>query len=295
MPELPEVEVIARGLDVALAGEEIMGLDVLWPGSLDRLPPDQMAEAVVGRRITHVWRRGKYLVLDLLGGGHVMVHLRMTGKLCVFPADTPAAHHDRVIWHLGSGRNLHFNDTRKFGRVYLVRRVEEIAGLLGPEPLSGDFSSDSLYHLLRQRRGRIKPLLMNQRLIAGLGNIYVDEALFLARLHPLRLAHTLTQEDCGRLYEAIRSVLADSIARRGTTMNDYRDAQGEPGRNQDYLWVYGRAGQPCNRCRTPIERIVVSQRSTHYCPQCQPAPCLLITGRLAPGSTSHPFPEGKRP
>jgi formamidopyrimidine-DNA glycosylase len=195
----------------------------------------------------------------------------MSGQLRVEPATMQPDSHARVVFHLVDGRQLIFSDTRKFGRIYLTPDPEQVAGSLGPEPLGEEFTPASFLESLTRRKGALKPLLLNQTFLAGLGNIYTDEALFAAGLHPLRKASSLTPAEAERLYVAIRAVLQCAIGSRGTTLPDarYRDAEGNPGGNQQNLCVYQRCGEPCVRCGTPIERIVVGQRGTHYCPSCQ--------------------------
>ncbi|MHB1295546.1 MAG: bifunctional DNA-formamidopyrimidine glycosylase/DNA-(apurinic or apyrimidinic site) lyase [Anaerolineae bacterium] len=271
MPELPEVEVIAQGLHEQLAGQCITEVSVRWPRSIARPPAGELSSQLVGRTVQRVWRRGKFIVLDLAPSKHLIVHLRMTGQFLVCKgAKAPEADaHTHVSITFASGCLLHFRDVRKFGRFALVDDPAEVLGNLGPEPLSDAFTAEALAAILRGRRRQIKPALLDQTVVAGLGNIYVDEALWEARIHPLRSAHSLTTDQVARLYQAIRFVLAQAIANRGTTFRDYRDAQNLPGANQRALAVYGRKGEPCTRCATPIVRIVVGQRGTHLCPVCQ--------------------------
>lgn len=189
----------------------------------------------------------------------------------VLPLEEPLDKYTHTLFDLDNGRQLRFRDVRKFGRVYLVEDLAQVTGTLGPEPLDQDFSLDEFQQLLTRRSGRLKPLLLNQQFLAGLGNIYADEALFAAGLHPLRKADTLAPDDQARLYAAIRTVLQRAIDRRGTTLDDggYTDAAGEAGEYQFDISVYGRTGEDCTVCGGPIEREVVGGRSTHYCPQCQ--------------------------
>ncbi|MGQ9667139.1 MAG: bifunctional DNA-formamidopyrimidine glycosylase/DNA-(apurinic or apyrimidinic site) lyase, partial [Anaerolineae bacterium] len=216
-------------------------------------------------------RRGKFILFALDDGRWLLAHLRMTGGFCVFPTTTPPHAYVRVIFHLADGRDLWYVDIRKFGRLYLVDSPEEVLHTLGVEPLGAEFTVERLADILRRRRGHIKPLLLNQSLIAGVGNIYADEALFRAGIHPLRRACELSAEEIQRLHTAVQQVLQEAIDHRGTTLRNYRDANGEEGENQFRLDVYRRQGEPCRRCGTPIERIVVGQRGTHFCPRCQPA------------------------
>ncbi len=269
MPELPEVETIARGLREPLVGRRFTGLRVGWENLVARPTVEEFERGLVGQRILGVKRRGKYLVFALSGGESLIVHLRMTGRLLIKNSGDQPDKHDYLIFELDDGRELRFNNVRKLGRVYLVDDEDEVMGRLGPEPLDDDFTSADFPALLSGRRGMIKPLLLNQRFMAGIGNIYADEALFAARIHPERKADTLTASEIERLYHAIRRVLAQGIRNRGTTFSDYLDAEGREGRNQEYLRVFRRTGQPCPRCGTPIERTVVGGRGTYFCPKCQ--------------------------
>jgi formamidopyrimidine-DNA glycosylase len=273
MPELPEVETIRADLARHVVGRRFSGAEVLWEGSVDRPAPQAFAPALAGRQIAQVDRRGKYLLFRLDGGAALVVHLRMTGRLRWRPPGAPRDRHLRALLFLDQGQELHFEDQRKFGRLYLVEGEDALAQVLakvGPEPLADSFSRDGLRALLERRRGVLKPLLMDQRFLAGLGNIYVDEALFRARLHPLRRSETLTPAEITRLYEGIVAALRQGIANRGTTLAAYRDAWGTAGLNQDRLLVFRRQGQPCPRCGAPLLRIRVAGRGTHLCAHCQP-------------------------
>jgi formamidopyrimidine-DNA glycosylase len=271
MPELPEVETTARTLRGRLVGRIITGAEVRWPRTAATHAPPDLAQAVTGRRIQDVGRRGKYVVFTL-DQGSLLVHLKMTGRLFVVPADSPQDQYVRAWFNLDDGHQLRFHDVRKFGRVYLVGDTEEVTAPLGPEPLGDELTVAAFRSLLERRRGRLKPLLLNQTFLAGLGNIYADEALHRAGLHPLRTADSLSLSEQERLYMAIRTVLAGAVQARGTTLSDggYLDAEGRPGGFQTQVAVYGRAGERCPRCGGAIQRIVLGQRSTHFCPRCQP-------------------------
>jgi formamidopyrimidine-DNA glycosylase len=269
MPELPEVETIVRGLREPMAGRQFTGVRVGWQNLVARPSVEEFKRRLVGQRILDVKRRGKYLIFALSGGGSLIVHLRMTGRLLIKNSDDELAKHDHLIFELDDGRELRFNEMRKLGRVYLVDDEDEVVGKLGPEPLDDDFTPADFATLFSARRGMIKPLLLHQQFVAGIGNIYADEALFAACIHPERRADTLTPEEIERLYNAIRQVLRQGIENSGTTLSAYRDAEGREGRNQEYLEVSRRAGQPCPRCETPIERKVVGGRGTYFCPKCQ--------------------------
>jgi formamidopyrimidine-DNA glycosylase len=270
MPELPEVETVARSLRQPLVGRTFTGMTARWPRTIAHPTVDELARQIVGRRVVAVGRRGKYVVVEL-DRGYLLIHLKMSGQLRVVPAGEPPDEHTHTVFYLDDGQQLHFRDVRKFGRVYLVDDAERVTAALGPEPLADEFSLDAFRRLLVRRSGRLKSLLLNQAFVAGLGNIYADEALFAARLHPLRRADSLASEEQLRLYESIRAVLSRAVAHRGTTLEDrgYTDAEGRAGGYQDQIAVYGRAGEPCPECQTPIERIVVGGRSTHFCPRCQ--------------------------
>ncbi len=269
MPELPEVETIVRGLREPLVGRQFTGVRVGWENLVARPSVEEFERGLVGQRILGLKRRGKYLIFALSDGRSLIIHLRMTGRLMIVNSYDELDKHDHLIFELDEGRELRFNNLRKLGRVYLVDDEDEIVGRLGPEPLDDDFTPANFAALLSGRRGKIKPLLLNQRFIAGIGNIYADEAMFAARIHPERRADTLTAEEIECLYGAIRQVLAQGIRNRGTTFSDYLDAEGREGENQEYLRVFRRTGQPCPRCGTPIERTVVGGRGTYFCPRCQ--------------------------
>jgi formamidopyrimidine-DNA glycosylase len=259
VPELPEVETLARDLRRLLLGAEFTAAEVCWPRTVAMPAADELARQLPGHKIQDV------------GCSYLLIHLRMSGQLRVEPATASPDPYARLIFHLADGRQLVFSDTRKFGRVYWTTDPALIVGQLGPEPLAEDFTLDAFDALLSRRRGALKPLLLNQLFLAGLGNIYTDEALFVAGLHPLRKANTLSPTETERLYRAIRGVLQQAIGSRGTTLPDqrYLDAEGWPGRYGERLRVYRRAGEPCPCCGAPIQRIVVGGRGTHFCPNCQ--------------------------
>lgn len=272
MPELPEVETIKRDLWPRLVGRTITGVTVGWEGCVDRPSVRGFCNQVAGRRIEDVGRRGKFLVLSLSGDRTLLVHLRMTGSLLIRDPTDPWETHARLAFRLDDGKELRFVNVRKFGRIYLVQDPAEVVGDLGPEPLADDFTVDAFRALFENRRGMIKPRLLDQRFIAGLGNIYVDEALFRARIHPQRTADSLTSEEMGGLYDAIQEVLREAIADQGTSRSDYVRPDGTEGTHQERLRVSGKAGEPCPCCGREIERLVVGGRGTYVCPGCQRAP-----------------------
>lgn len=264
MPELPEVETIARKLAPELLGRTIKEADLRWSRTLAEPSPGKFREQVRKQKITGVSRRAKYLILSL-STFHLLIHLRMSGDLYIRNSTIKPEEHDRLVLKLSGDKSLVFNDTRKFGRVWLTSNPEEILGNLGPEPLGREFTSQWLYKALQKKRRQLKPLLLDQAFLAGLGNIYTDEALHLAKLHPLKRSDSVTQEQAEALHEAIRKVLREGIRRNGASIDwVYRG-----GEFQNYFRVYDREGEPCVVCGTPIQRLVVGQRGTHICPKCQ--------------------------
>ena len=276
MPELPEVESVRRSLAGAVVGARVEAVRLgPFTGCIAAPSPAEFARAVAGQRITSAGRRAKYLLLGLESGHTLSVHLRMTGELVVAAADTPLDRHHHLAFVLDDGRELRFADTRKFGRIRLLDPdgLAELDRALGPEPLDDSLTDERFATMLSGRRRAIKPLLLEQTFLAGVGNIYADEALFSAGLHQLRPGDSLTTGEASHLLAAVRGTLLGAIERGGTTLRDYRDGLGRPGTNQNYLQIYSlRAGEPCPRCATPIERIVVAQRGTRFCPRCQPIP-----------------------
>ncbi len=272
MPELPEVETIVRDLRADLQGRVILAVEADWANTLAASTIPAFRERIAGQRVAAVGRRGKYVTLQFSGGDWLLIHLKMTGHLQIVSGDVLPDKHVRAVFRLDDGRQLVFHDPRKFGRLHLTDTPESILGDLGPEPLADDFTLQAFAVRLQGRRGRLKSLLLNQSFIAGLGNIYADEVLFAARLHPQRAADSLNDAEVAALYHAVRHVLRQAVENRGTTLDDggYRDARGEAGGHQAYVRVYGRAGQPCFVCGTPVERIVLNSRSAHFCPRCQP-------------------------
>jgi formamidopyrimidine-DNA glycosylase len=264
MPELPEVETIVRSLRPELVGRTIASADLLWARTLAMPSPELFARQIAGQKIQAVTRRAKYLNLQLTNL-NLFIHLRMSGDLSIRPADAPPEKHDRLQLNLSDGRRLAFNDARKFGRVWLVSDPNDVVAGLGPEPLDPDFSPEMLYENLHMRHRQLKPLLLDQGFLAGLGNIYTDEALHFSRVHPLRLSDTITVAEAEKLLEGIRTVLLAGIEHNGASFDwVYRG-----GSFQNHFQVYGRAGEACPVCGAPIQRIVVGQRGTHFCPGCQ--------------------------
>ena len=274
MPELPEVETIVRQLANCVVGQQISQVVVKWPAAVATHSPAALQAALIGRTITAVTRRAKFILLAV-PPQTLLVHLRMTGRLfaCDRPSDVhPDDPHVRVYWQFASGNTLLFRDIRKFGRVYLVSSPEQMLGELGPEPLDDTLTPAGFAVALQSRRRQIKPLLLDQRFLAGLGNIYVDEALWRASIHPLMRSDTLSLQQAAALLTAIRDTLTEAIRDGGTTLRDYRNALNAAGQHGPALAVYGRTGQSCLRCGQIIQRLVVGSRGTHVCPHCQPPP-----------------------
>lgn len=282
MPELPEVETIARELRPLLVGRRITSAWYDWPNQIKHPAPERFVEQVVGREILDVDRRAKWLVLSLTDNAVLIIQVKMTGVLDVVAPDTPQDRHVHAVFGLDDGTQLRMRDTRKFGRLGLYRRDEagnilaaddarELFADHGPEPLDPQFTLRDFRRRLRARKARMKPLLMDQEFLAGVGNIYADEALWRARIHPLRSAASLNPGQERELYHALREVLTEAIERRGSSVDDYR-APGGTGEMQNFLNVYGRTGKPCPRCGRPTRRIVISARSTHFCSWCQRLP-----------------------
>ncbi|RME39933.1 MAG: bifunctional DNA-formamidopyrimidine glycosylase/DNA-(apurinic or apyrimidinic site) lyase [Thermoflexia bacterium] len=271
MPELPEVETLARELRETLVGRNITRVSVHWARTIAKPDPETFARRLQGQRILEVRRRGKWLLLGLEGGDWLLLHLRMSGGLRVRDARTPEDPHVRLVFHLDDGRWLDFSDPRKFGRAVLTAHPSEVLRDLGPDPLDPELTPQRLEAMLRGRRARLKPLLMDQRFLAGIGNIYADEILWEAGLHPLRRADTLSPEETEHLYQALRRVLERAIQRGGTTLPDRRYVRlnGSPGDFTPHLAVYGRAGRSCPRCGNTILRVPIGGRSAHFCKVCQ--------------------------
>lgn len=269
MPELPEVETTRRGLAPHLLGRTVVGLDVRQPRLRWPLPAE-LRETLPGQRILDVERRAKYLLVHTEPGS-ALLHLGMSGSLRVLPASTPVGAHDHVDWRLDSGQVLRFTDPRRFGSQLWQPRGQThplLAGL-GPEPLSDDFDGDLLWARSRGRKAAVKLLLMDQAVVVGVGNIYASEALFAAGIHPRRAAGAISRERYARLAEEVKRILAYAIRRGGTTLRDFISPDGLPGYFEQELFAYGREGEPCRVCDTPIRAIVLGQRSTFFCPRCQ--------------------------
>lgn len=287
MPELPEVETIIRKLRQGQAvepglpaypspvGQTVSKVWIDWPRSA-RPSAETIIQTLPGNRLASVGRRGKYIVFflsptspsssHLLPPKYLLIHLKMSGRIHVLEADFPREKHVHFAFTLENGYELRFNDARKFGRVYLLHDLDEVTGHLGPEPLETTFTLNVLRRLIAKKSGGLKALLLDQSFIAGIGNIYADESLWRAKIHPLRRANSLEDFEIAALRRAIRAALNDGLKHGGAAI----DWVYPEGKYQDHFRVYGQVNKPCRRCKTKIERILVGQRSTHFCPYCQP-------------------------
>jgi formamidopyrimidine-DNA glycosylase len=275
MPELPEVETIVRALRSAVAGrvlERARVLDARWS---EPAPPEAIDDATRGRRVERLWRRGKYIVWELEDDVHLVMHLRMTGNL-LLRDDTEEPSHVRVVVELDSGLRLLFVDVRRFGTGDVLLGGDALSAYfdsrLGVEPLDADFTAEALWALARGRKQPVKAFLLNQERVAGVGNIYADEALFRARIHPLRPVGSLNRTQCDALAAAVREALAAGVAAGGASIDDFRHVDGVRGAFQNEFLVHLRRGEPCPRCAAPVVKFVAAGRGTYACESCQPRP-----------------------
>ncbi len=270
MPELPEVETIRNTLRLgtaecaSLLGKTICKVALLWSPSVVEPCEEEFLKSLPGQMILEIGRRGKYLIFSL-SRKVLLFHLGMSGDLLVEPLSFPFAPHYRLVLFFDDGQRLAFNDPRKFGRIWLLDDPLKIFATLGPEPLDEDLTVHDLFQRLQRHRRQLKPLLLDQGFLAGMGNIYVDEVLFAARLHPMRLSHHVTFQESERLLDSMRSVLQEAILRNGSSI----DWVYQGGEFQNSFHVYQRTGEPCLECGTTIQRIKLGQRGTHFCPSCQ--------------------------
>jgi len=271
MPELPEVETFRRYLlqgesgSPSILGKKIKDAELLWERTLAAPAPEDFVERVQGQFVTGIGRRGKNLLLQL-SKDTLIIHLRMSGELIVEEKTNPIGKHYRVILNFTDKYRFVFNNIRKFGRIWLVEDPYQVIGHLGPEPLADDFTPERFYQILQNHNRQLKYLLLDQEMIAGLGNIYTDESLFRAKLHPARKSDSLTLTESHKLYKSIQEVLREGIQNQGSSI----DWMYQGGDYQKYLSVYNLEGKPCKRCKAPIKRIKIAQRSTYFCPTCQP-------------------------
>lgn len=273
MPELPEVETVRRTLEQLVLGKEIMEVSVFWPKIIKAPEPvEQFQDALRGQTIQKIGRRGKFLIFTL--DDYAMVsHLRMEGKYGVHVKEEPYDKHTHVIFTFTDGSELRYRDVRKFGTMHLFRKGEEMEQMpllhLGPEPLSEEFTVEGLSAKLARTGRKIKPVLLDQTVVVGIGNIYVDESLFRSGIHPERKASSLTLAEIKRLHAEIIATLSEAVEKGGSTIRSYVNSQGQIGMFQLELNVYGRKGETCKVCDTPLEKLVVAGRGTHICPSCQ--------------------------
>jgi formamidopyrimidine-DNA glycosylase len=275
MPELPEVETVVKGLRPLITDRRVTAVEIREKNMIaypkDNI--DDFKEALIGSKIEAINRRGKYIIIELDTDKNMIIHLRMTGKLLVKEVEEFRDKHTHVVFSLNDGQEIRFNNIRKFGRVYLIDKnhPEQAGGLadLGPEPLSEDLTLADFKKLFKNRRALMKSLLLNQHFVAGIGNIYADEILFLSGVRPDRTADTLTEDEKERIYHNMRHILERGIIYGGTSFSDYVNAFGEKGSFQEELKVHQREGEKCYSCGTKIKKIKVSGRSTYFCPQCQ--------------------------
>ena len=273
MPELPEVEVVRRALEREVAGREVTSVAITGARTVRRQPPDTLAGRLRGATLGPAGRLGKFLLVPLDDGAETLVvHLRMSGQLLLTAPDRPVARHTHAVLGLSDGRELRFVDPRTFGELFVAESPVSALAHLGPDPLSAGWSAATLGRTFSGRRGRLKLLLMDQRLVAGIGNIYSDEALFAARLRFDRPAGSLGAAEIARLHRAVRTTLREAVAHRGSSLRDaqYVDLFGAPGRYQLRHRVYGREGEPCPNCGEPVRRVRLAGRSTFFCETCQP-------------------------
>jgi formamidopyrimidine-DNA glycosylase len=265
MPELPEVETIKNELAPYVIGRSVSGLSLFWEGIVRQASPEEFCARLIGQKITGLGRRGKYLIFSLSSGQALIIHLKMTGSLWL----KEPGKFVRAVIHLDDGGNIYFRDPRKFGIMWLVDDKESVARKLGPEALGEGFTAKVLAERLSQRTAPIKALLCDQSLVAGIGNMYADEALFAAKIHPMRAGKSLSKKEVERLYKAIRQVLTAGINEKGASTDTYFRPSGEKGTAHSQFRVAHRRGKSCPVCGTPLERIPVRNRGSYFCPKCQ--------------------------
>jgi formamidopyrimidine-DNA glycosylase len=269
MPELPEVETIKNELLPHVLARTITGVDIFWDRMVRRPSVDDFKRCVIGKKITDISRRGKYLFFYLAGDGVLVMHMKMTGSLLVDPPDVKFT---RAVFYLDNGAAVHFRDPRKFGVMWLADDASAVDAMLGPEPFDDAFTAAALAEIFNNRTAPVKAVLLNQSVIAGIGNMYADEALFEARIHPLKPAGKLSPDEIKRLHRAVRHVLRKALDKGGASVRNYIRPDGAPGTAHDEFVVAHGRGKDCPGCGGPIERIVVRGRGTYICPRCQRYP-----------------------
>jgi formamidopyrimidine-DNA glycosylase len=273
MPELPEVETVRRSLEMALPERSFVDIQVREPRLRFTVDEERLHELILKRKVTNLTRRAKYIIVHFTGDSCLILHLGMTGQLLILSAAQPLDKHDHVIFTLDNGLQLRFRDPRRFGAIAAVEaaNLQEHALLnhLGIEPLSDDFTSEYLFKRSRKSKKPVKNFIMDQQVLVGVGNIYASEALFLAGIYPMRAAGRISLTRWQRLHTTIQQVLQEALALGGTTIDDFRNSDGSSGYFQQKLRAYGRKGEPCVNCQTPIRTEVLAGRSTFYCPKCQ--------------------------
>ncbi|MFO8143147.1 MAG: bifunctional DNA-formamidopyrimidine glycosylase/DNA-(apurinic or apyrimidinic site) lyase [Dehalococcoidales bacterium] len=271
MPELPEVETIRRELTPHITGRSITSLTLIWKGIIPASSEEGFRARLIGQEITGLYRRGKYLAIRLASGDSLIIHLRMTGSLLLKSGGDQPERFVRAVIHLDRNISIHFRDPRKFGLMWLCQDTDSLDKKLGVEPLEASFTADLLASLLKNRKAPIKALLLEQKLIAGIGNMYADESLFSAGIHPLRPGGSLSKKEVKRLHRSIRKILRAAIEQKGASVNTYYRPGGEEGIAQFSFRVAHRlGGNNCSVCDIPIERVTVRNRGTYFCPACQP-------------------------
>ena len=271
MPELPEVETVKNELLPHIIGRCITGVTLPWEGIVRQPSVAEFCSRLIGQRVTGIIRRGKYLIVSLSSDDLLIIHLKMTGSLLIGEDSSEPPRYTRAIIHLDEDTKIFFRDPRKFGLMRLVKDASSVVGELGPEPLEADFTPEVLAQRLAKRKAPIKALLIDQGVIAGVGNMYADEALFASKIHPLRSGESLTQEEIDRLHSAIRDILWAAIGNKGASVNTYFRPDGTEGTAHfEFKVAHGLGGKYCPVCGTPIERITVRNRGTYFCPKCQP-------------------------
>jgi formamidopyrimidine-DNA glycosylase len=270
VPELPEVETIKNELSPYVVGRSISGVTLFWEGMLRQPSPKEFYSRISRQEITGLSRRGKYLIFSLSSGDLLVIHLKMSGSLLIGKDSSEPPKYTRAIIRLDNGTRIFFSDPRKFGKIQLVKDRASVFGKLGPEPLEADFTPEVLTQRLSKRKAPIKAVLLDQSFVAGIGNMYADEALFSAGIHPLRPASSLSPDEVERLHSAIQQVLRSGIGSKGASIANYLRPDGTPGTAQFQFKVAHGRGKNCPNCGTPLKRIVVRNRGTYFCPKCQP-------------------------